>query len=80
LARIGEKILANADVDADLILSQSDDEDRAIPYVVDADIIVSEGAHQITGKMLEAAKKCKLVIRGGVGVDMIDVDTATKLG
>jgi D-3-phosphoglycerate dehydrogenase len=76
--RIGEKILA--DVDADIVLSPSTDEDSAIQYISDADVIVSDGAHLITGKMLEAAKKCKLVIRGGVGVDMIDIETANRRG
>lgn len=74
----GEKILK--DVDVDLVLIPSTDEDVAIPYITDADVIVSAGPHPISGKMLEAAKKCKLVIRCGVGVDMIDIDTANRRG
>lgn len=78
--RLGQKILADADIDVDLMLSPGTDESSTIQHIGDADVIVSKGDGQITGKMLEATKKCRLVIRSGVGVDMIDIDAATKLG
>ena len=38
------------------------------------------GLAQITDRVLRAAPNCKVVSRGGVGVDNIDVATATDLG
>jgi lactate dehydrogenase-like 2-hydroxyacid dehydrogenase len=56
-------------------------EDTACEAVKDADIIVAfPGSPFITRKVLEAAKKVKLVQASSVGYDFIDVNAATKLG
>ena len=35
---------------------------------------------QVTGNVLRAAEKCKVASRYGIGVDNIDIPTATELG
>lgn len=56
-------------------------EDEVCEAVRDADIIVAfPGSPLITRRVLEAAKKCKLVQASSVGYDFIDLDAATELG
>ena len=46
---------------------------------VDADIIIVRSSTKIDSLYLSNAKKLKLVIRGGVGLDNIDLEQANKL-
>jgi lactate dehydrogenase-like 2-hydroxyacid dehydrogenase len=56
-------------------------EEKACEVVKDADVIVAfPGSPLITRKMLEAAKRVKLVQASSVGYDFIDLDAATELG
>jgi phosphoglycerate dehydrogenase-like enzyme len=56
-------------------------EDEACEAVKDATIIVAfPGSPYITRRVLEAAKKVKLVQASSVGYDFIDIDAATELG
>jgi len=75
--KVEEEILK--EIDADLILSPSTDESTLVQYVSDADAIVTSYV-QVTEKILKAAKRCKIVVRTGIGVDAIDVPAATRLG
>ena len=75
--KVEEEILK--EISADLILSSSADEDTVIQHISDADAIVTPYV-QITKKILEAAKRCKVVVRTGIGVDAIDVPAATRRG
>jgi len=45
-----------------------------------ADVLVVRSGTRVDKEALEKAKKLKLIIRAGVGVDNIDLPTATKLG
>jgi phosphoglycerate dehydrogenase-like enzyme len=45
----------------------------------DPDVIIC-GAEPITGDVLMASKKLRMVMKHGVGVDNIDIDAATNLG
>lgn len=63
----------------EFMVCPSADEETIINEVVDCDAILIRTA-PITKKILEAGKKLKVVSRHGVGVDNIDVTTATKLG
>jgi len=68
------------EVDADLVLCHDNyNEDTIIEYVKNADAIVTD-AIPITKRILEAAKKCKVLVQAGIGVDNIDIKTATKRG
>jgi len=75
--KIEEEVLK--EISADLFLCPSFDEDTAIQYVSDADAIVVQYA-QAAEKILEAAKRCKVVVRLGIGVDNIDIPAATRRG
>ena len=71
---------ALADVGASLeLLASTNDEDEIIRNARDADgIITSESP--ITRGVLEALARCKVVLRTGVGFDVIDVAAATENG
>ena len=60
------------EISADLILSPSADEDTVIQHISDANAIVTPYV-QVTEKILEAARRCKVVVQTGIGVDAIDV-------
>jgi len=62
------------------IVEVSGDEAELIKAVADADAIYGKGRPRITAKVIEAAKKLKVVSLGSVGVDSVDVDAATQLG
>ena len=72
-----ENILADAGIS--LVTAEDSSEDALIEQVSDADGLIT-GLAQITDRVLRAATKCKVVSRGGVGVDNIDIATATELG
>jgi len=48
--------------------------------IPDADIIIVRSATRVDQQMIDSAKKLKLVIRGGVGLDNIDVEYCSKKG
>ena len=62
------------------IVEISGDEAELIKAVADADAIYGKGRPRITAKVIEAGKKLKVVSLGSVGVDSVDVETATQLG
>jgi D-3-phosphoglycerate dehydrogenase / 2-oxoglutarate reductase len=62
------------------IVEISGGEDEIAKAAADADAIYCKGRPRITAKVIEAGKKLKVVSIGSVGVDSIDVATATKLG
>jgi len=75
--RVEEEILK--EIGADLILIPSPDEGTIMQHIGNADAIVTTYV-QVTEKMLDAATKCRVVVRTGIGVDAIDVPAATKRG
>lgn len=46
----------------------------------DYEALIVRSETKVTGELLSAAKKLKVVARAGVGVDNVDVKTATSLG
>ncbi|HYC64938.1 MAG TPA: C-terminal binding protein, partial [Reyranellaceae bacterium] len=68
-----------AAVGAEIIEINGSDDDLA-KAAVDADAIYAKGRPRIPAKVIEAAKKLKVVSIGSVGVDSIDVAVATRLG
>jgi D-3-phosphoglycerate dehydrogenase len=70
-------VLAKAGME--LVAAPDEREETLASLAKDADGILTCFA-KVTGKVLQAAPKCKVVGRYGVGVDNIDVETATKLG
>lgn len=48
--------------------------------ILDADVILVRSATKVDRTFIDSAKKLKMVIRGGVGLDNIDVDYCSKKG
>jgi D-3-phosphoglycerate dehydrogenase len=46
----------------------------------DYEALIVRSETKVTAELLQAAKKLKVVARAGVGVDNVDVKTATSLG
>ena len=55
-------------------------ESQIIDIVGDFEALIVRSQTTITERILQHAKKLKLIARAGVGVDNIDIDAATKLG
>jgi D-3-phosphoglycerate dehydrogenase / 2-oxoglutarate reductase len=68
-----------ATIDADLVVARSGDEDELSELARDVDAIMTNWK-PVTAPVLRAAQRCVTVARYGVGVDNIDVETATALG
>jgi D-3-phosphoglycerate dehydrogenase len=66
-----------AKVDAELI--EVTESANVGPECEDADAVI-DTYEQVPAEMIENMKKCKLIIRNGIGVNTIDVDAATKKG
>ena len=72
-----KKVLATAD--AEVIVAPDVSEDTLAKLAKDADAILTCFA-KVTKNIIRVAEKCQVISRYGVGVDNIDVDTATELG
>jgi D-3-phosphoglycerate dehydrogenase len=55
-------------------------EAELLPVVADATALVVRSETKVTRKVIEAAKQLRVVGRAGVGVDNVDVETATQHG
>jgi D-3-phosphoglycerate dehydrogenase len=69
-----------SEINADVVVNTSTDENSIINDIRDADAVIVRGLVPITDKILESAKKCKIVAQGSVGFDHIDVAAAAKRG
>lgn len=63
-----------------VVLPKPPTEAELIPLVADAAAIIVRSETQITPKVLEAAAKLRVVGRAGVGIDNINVESATQRG
>jgi len=66
-------------INAEFDSAQCKTEEELIDFLKDADVILSQYA-KITSNVIKHLKKCKGIIRYGIGVDNIDVEAATKAG
>jgi D-3-phosphoglycerate dehydrogenase len=55
-------------------------EAELLPLVADATALVVRSETKVTKKIIEAAKKLRVVGRAGVGVDNVDIDASTQNG
>src|SRR5262249_5011942 len=53
---------------------------KLAPALADADALIVRSAVDVTAEMLRGAAKLRVIGRAGVGVDNIDLETATKAG
>jgi len=65
---------------AELAVLQCKSIDELIPFTVDADAILNTYLGGLDEHFFSTLKKCKVVVRYGIGVDTIDVKSATKHG
>lgn len=77
--------LSPATVDAlgpDFEIRHVNGADRAelLPAIVDVDAILVRSATKVDAEAIAVAKKLKVVARAGVGLDNVDVSSATKAG
>jgi len=63
---------------SELVLAESPSEDNLLKLIVDADAMIVVYA-KASGAILKAAKKLKGIVRCGIGVDNVDIKTATDL-
>ncbi len=63
----------------DLVFAEADTEEKAVAAVADADFVFVWSSY-MPARVVEAAKKAKLIQKAGEGTDRIDVATAARLG
>ena len=68
-----------AEIGAELIVAETGAEDELIALAPEADGILTNWK-STTGNVIQAARQCQVIGRTGIGVDNIDVETATALG
>ncbi len=78
LSAAGVDLLRERSLSVDVRTKQKPSDLLAMISQYDA-LIVRSGTH-VTADLLKAAKRLKIVVRAGVGVDNIDIPAATELG
>ncbi len=67
-------------VDAELLSVTTRSEQELGSALVDAHALIVDGYARVTGDVLRRAGDLRVVVRAGIGVDNIDVETATQEG
>lgn len=71
-------LLEGENIEVDVLPTMAEDE--LCKTIADYEGLVIRSETKVTKKVLDAAKKLKIIGRAGVGVDNIDVDAATQSG
>ena len=66
-------------IGAELVVSPSPDEDALVAAVADADALLVTYA-TVSARVIEAAPRCRIVARYGIGYDNVDVEAASRAG
>ncbi len=66
-------------IGADLIVAEDESETTFVKHAPDVDAILTNWA-RVSTHVIESAIKCQVIVRYGIGLDNIDVETATRLG
>jgi D-3-phosphoglycerate dehydrogenase len=64
----------------ELVIGDCTTEDDVIAQAKDAEVLLLSWRPILTPRVMDALPRCRLLIRWGVGYDMIDVDAATARG
>src|ERR1700720_615496 len=75
----GYELEALVPIDAEIYEIPAGSEDEFVAAAKDADALYAKG-RPITAKMISGLARCKIISLGSVGVDTVDVDTATAKG
>ncbi|MBU0573002.1 MAG: phosphoglycerate dehydrogenase, partial [Candidatus Margulisbacteria bacterium] len=78
ISEIGLKMLKDAGIEADMKTGLPEDE--LVKIIPEYDALVIRSATKVTPRIIEAGKNLKIIGRAGVGVDNVDLPTATKNG
>jgi len=78
LSSDGVNKLKNAGLDVDVITGLTEDE--LIQIIPQYEALIVRSETKVTPKVIAAAKAMKIIARAGVGVDNIDLPSATKAG
>jgi D-3-phosphoglycerate dehydrogenase len=76
---VEKQVFAESDLDLDVTYLNTRDPAEVLAATVDADAVVLSWA-PMTRDVIAGLKKCRLLCRYGIGVDMIDLDAATDHG
>ena len=66
-------------IGADLIVAEDESETTFVKHAPNVDAILTNWA-RVSTHVIESAIKCQVIVRYGIGLDNIDVETATRLG
>lgn len=66
--------------EADVIMPDNEGEDGLIAAAKDVDVILLRAKGRLTGRVLESCPRLRCVARYGVGLDLVDLPAATRLG
>jgi D-3-phosphoglycerate dehydrogenase len=66
-------------VGADVVALQAKSEDDLLPHMGDCDAVMNQ-YERVGAKAIAAMKRCKVIARYGIGVDIVDVEAATARG
>ncbi len=78
-ADFSQELAEIAAVDADFRATRSCHEDELIDNLRDADVVLVNMA-PITRRVMENLRRCRAVVRYGVGVDNVDLEAASECG
>lgn len=68
-----------ADIDCDVVAAHCTNEDEVLKLSEMADAILVQWA-PVTKKVIDNLKKCKIIVRYGIGVDNVDLNAAKEKG
>jgi len=80
---LADRLTAERDVlgpDVELIALNAHDEAALVGRVEDADAIIVYHMISISASTIDRLERCRLIVRGGVGVDNVDLDAARRRG
>jgi len=78
IAEVGLKMLKDAGIEAEMITGLPEAE--LVKIIPQYDALIVRSGTKVTPKIIEAGKNLKIIGRAGVGVDNVDLPTATKNG
>ena len=77
LSKAGTDLLSES---YEVVIKTGLSEDEIIKTIGDFDALLVRSQTQVTQKIIDAAKNLKVIGRAGVGIDNIDLDSATEKG
>ncbi len=76
--RVEQEILD--EVGAEIVIGHCKTEEEIIQLAEDADAVVTFTFRPVSDYVMSRIKKCKIIVRGGIGVDTVDIPAATRNG